>query len=263
MYEVQTRDSRAVQPVDELQRGRILVVDDDKVFGTFVLAALESRGHDVDWAGSIVEALGSMYAVRYDLVIIDLRLPDGSGLQLLRDATDDGLLADSAAIILTGHDFDEPSDIRVFHKPLDLDPFLNRMADIVATTRRRRHESRQHSRPAALPRSLALDGHRPPPRKGVRLELVLYTSAASEKCQRAMRTIQRVMDKFNAAQVNLTIKDLAATPKGGEEDSVVFTPTLVKRGPGPRTWIVGNLDQDDLLIDLFEVSGVDRKRDGH
>jgi hypothetical protein len=89
---------------------------------------------------------------------------------------------------------------------------------------------------------------------------VLYTSAASEKSQRALRTLQRVMDRFNASQVSLTITDLAAAPSGGEADSVVFTPTLVKRGPGPRTWIVGNLDQDDLLVDLFEVSGVDRKR---
>jgi KaiB domain len=43
---------------------------------------------------------------------------------------------------------------------------------------------------------------------------------------------------------------------------VVFTPTLVKRGPGPRTWIVGNLDQPELLVDVLEVSGGDRKKDG-
>jgi CheY-like chemotaxis protein len=263
MYDVQTQNSQAVQLMDELRRGRILVVDDDRVFGTFMLAALETRGHDVDWAGCISDALGSMYAGRYDLVIIDLHLPDGSGLQLLRDATDDGLLADSAAIILTGHDFDEPSDIRVFRKPLDLDPFLDRMTDIVAATRRRRRETRRSTRPRAAAQGLAFDIHRPPPGKGVRLELVLYTSAASEKCQRAMRTLQRVMDKFNVSQVKLTVKDLSTAPAGGEEDAVVFTPTLVKRGPGPRTWIVGNLDQDDLLIDLFDVSGVDRKRDGY
>src|SRR3954466_2068789 len=139
MYYVQTQNSRAVQPMDALRCGRVLVVDDDKVFGTFVLAALETKGHDVDWAGSIQDALGSMYASRYDLVIIDLRLPDGSGLQLLRDATDEGLLADSAAIILTGRDdFEQPSDIRVFHKSHDIDTFLDRIGDIVAATRQRR-----------------------------------------------------------------------------------------------------------------------------
>jgi CheY-like chemotaxis protein len=259
MYYAATQTSRAVQPIDALRGGRILVVDDDKVFGTFVLAALESKGHDVDWAGSIQDALGSMYASRYDLVIIDLRLPDGSGLQLLRDATDEGLLTDSAAIILTGHDdFEEPSDVRVFHKSHDLDTFLDRMAGIVAATKRRRQFSGGARAP--LYKALSCDGGRPPRR--IRLELVLYTSAASEKCQRALRTVQRVLEKYNTSQVSFTVRDLSDRPSSGDEDSVVFTPTLVKRGPGPRTWIVGNLEQDDLLIDLFDVSGVERRRDG-
>jgi hypothetical protein len=29
---------------------------------------------------------------------------------------------------------------------------------------------------------------------------------------------------------------------------------------GPRTWIVGNIDQPDLVVDLLEVSGVDRRK---
>jgi CheY-like chemotaxis protein len=246
--------------MDALRCGRILVVDDDQVFGTFALAALESKGHDVDWAGSIEDALASLYAGRYDLVIIDLLLPDGSGLQLLRDATDEGLLADSAAVILTGHDdFEEPSDIRVFHKSHDLDTFLDRMDELVAATKHRRQYS--GAARATRHRTVALDNHRPS--KSIRLELVLYTSAASEKSQRALRTVHRVLEKYNAAQVNFTVRDLSARPSSGDEDAVIFTPTLVKRGPGPRTWIVGNLEQDDLLIDLFDVSGVDRRRDGH
>ena len=153
----------------------------------------------------------------------------------------------------------------MFHKSLDIDSFLDRIGDIVAATKRRRNDIRQKSKFQASPRrDVAFDVHRPPPpKKAPRLELVLYTSAASEKSQRALRTLQRVIDKFNASQVSVIVKDLSTRPSDGDEDSVVFTPTLVKRGPGPRTWIVGNLDQDDLLIDLFDVSGVDRKRDGH
>jgi len=259
MYYVQTEHSRAAQPVDAVRCGRVLVVDDDKAFGRFAMAALESRGHDVDWAGCIQQALGSLCASRYDVVIIDLRLPDGNGLQLLRDATDGGLLAESAAIILTGHDdFEAPSAIRVFHKSNNFDTFLERIGDIVAATRQRRQLSGTGRAP--LRRPVALDGHRPS--KNIRLELVLYTSAASEKCQRALRTVQRVLEKYEASQVSFSVRDLADRPSSGDEDSVVFTPTLVKRGPGPRTWIVGNLDQDDLLLDLFEVSGVERKKDG-
>jgi CheY-like chemotaxis protein len=260
MYDVQSENRRAVQTLDALDCGRILVVDDDKVFGTFMVAALESRGHDVAWAACIHDGLAALYAERYDLVLIDLRLPDGSGIQLVRDATDEGLLSNSSAIILTGHDdFEAPHDIRVFHKPLDLDPFLDRMAAIVAATKRRR-ELASVARPSAPPRWLSHGGRRPA--KKPRLDLVLYISAASEKSQRALRTIHRVLDRYNTSQVNLTVRDLSNKPSSGDEDAVVFTPTLVKRGPGTRTWIVGNLDQDDLLIDLLDVNGVDRKRDG-
>jgi CheY-like chemotaxis protein len=260
MYDAQTELSRAVQPLNAEECGRILVVDDDRIFGGFMLAALESRGHDVDWAACIHDGLASLYAQRYDLAIIDLRLPDGSGLDFLRDATDEGLLENTSAIILTGHDFEEPSDIRVFRKTLELDPFLDRMAHIVAATKKRKSTVPRRTLSPVIHRGLAFDQHRR--RKGSRIDLVLYTSAASEKSQRALRTIHRVLDNYDVGQVNLTICDLADRPAQAEEDSVVFTPTLVKRGPGPRTWIVGNLDQDDLLIDLLDVSGVDRKRDG-
>ena len=248
-------NSAAVQNFDALACGNILVVDDDRAFGGFMVTALQSRGHDVDWAGSIQDGLASLYARRYDLVIIDLRLSDGSGLQLLRDATDERLLAESAAIILTGHDFDAPSDIRVFRKGFELEPFLDRLAEIVAATRR--HRRLTVRLPFAL-RGIAFDKQRPA--KIVKIELVLYTRAGSETCGLALATIHRVLARYNKAQVSLTVCDLAETPDGGDQDSVIYTPTLVQRGPGPRTWIVGNLDQDELLIDLLELSGVERRK---
>jgi CheY-like chemotaxis protein len=259
MYSEQTQLSRTVQLQDALAVGSILVVDDDRTFGGFMLAALESRGHAVEWAGCIADALSSLYSRRYDLVIIDLRLPDGNGVELLRDATEEGLLLDSSAIILTGHEFEEPSDIRVFHKPLDIEPFLDRMGEIIARTRQR--SLKRSTRPPSPARGTS---HDRPPRggKAVKIELVLYVSASSEKCQKALRTIQQVLEMYEAQQVSFFVCDLSGKPALAEEDAVVFTPTLVKRGPGTRTWIVGNLDQPDLVVDLLEVSGVDRRRDG-
>lgn len=69
-----------------------------------------------------------------------------------------------------------------------------------------------------------------------------------------------MLQHYNAAQVNFSVRDLSGWPSSADEDAVVFTPTLVKRGPGPRTWIVGNLDQPELLIDLLELSGVERRK---
>jgi CheY-like chemotaxis protein len=257
MYCAETHPSRDEKTLDAAATGRILVIDDDRNFGGFMLAALESRGHEVDWAACIADGLASLYAARYDLVIVDLQLPDGNGMEFLRSATDDGVLTDTAAIVLTGHDFEEPSDIRVYRKPIDLDPFLDRMADIVAHTQRRRRAVAK--RPPSQHRGTSDDHHRPARR--TKIDLVLYTSPASEKCQKAIRTVRAVLDRYDQAEVKFSICDLSIGSAMADADSVVFTPTLVKRGPGPRTWIVGNLDHPELLADLLEVSGVARRTD--
>jgi DNA-binding NtrC family response regulator len=232
------------------------VVDDDNNFGAFLASALEWRGHEVDCVGSVHDAVSSLYTARYDLVVIDLRLPDGSGLDLLRLATDRGLLAGSSAIILTGQEFEPPGDIRVFHKSASLDALLDSVTDIVARTKARR-QARGGAWSTAT-RGTSKDQKRPSKREKV--ELVLYTSAASEKSAKALKAIQQVLSRYDAAQVSFSVCDLAERPARATEDGIVFTPTLVKRGPGPRTWIVGNLEQPGILVDLLEVSGVDRRK---
>jgi CheY-like chemotaxis protein len=257
MYYAETRRSTSVQPGDVLATGRILVVDDDRAFGNFMLAALESGGHHVEWASTLADGLSCLHNSRYDLVIVDLKLPDGSGLELLRNADDDGLLRNSAAVLLTGHDFEAPHDIRVFSKATDLERFLAGAGEIVAQAKRKR--AARALRGGNGHAGLASDN--PRTKRRTRIDLVLYTSPASGKCQKAIRAIQQVLDRYNVSQVNFTICDVAADPEVAEEDSIVFTPTLVKRGPGPRTWLIGNLDQADVLVDLLDGSGVDRRRD--
>lgn len=97
------------------------------------------------------------------------------------------------------------------------------------------------------------------PSRRPKVELVLYTSSKSEKSLRAIRALRTVLERYDAGDYHLTIHDLATSPSKGDEDGVVFTPTLVKRGPGPRTWIVGNLDEPDVLVDLLDVNGVARR----
>jgi len=137
----------------------------------------------IEWAGSITDAMSSLYSSRYDLVIFDLRLPEGSGLELLRDATEEGLLAHTAAIILTGHEFEEPDDIRVFHKPLEIGPFLDRMGVIISAAKQRRHYARTN---APVPARAASHDRGRPPGNSAKIELVLYVSASSEKCKKAL-----------------------------------------------------------------------------
>jgi hypothetical protein len=135
----------------------------------------------------------------------------------------------------------------------DIDAFLGRMQELTGETRRRMRVPGARISP---PRGSASDRPEPPPK----IEIVLYMSAASEKSQKALRAIQTVLENYVAGQVKFSTCDLSKTPQDAEQDSVVFTPTLVKQGPGPRTSIIGNLDQEYILKDLLDASGVDRRR---
>lgn len=64
---------------------RILVVEDDPDIRRFVRIALESEGHAVSEAGSVQRGLVEAGLRPPDLVMLDLGLPDGDGIGLLRE----------------------------------------------------------------------------------------------------------------------------------------------------------------------------------
>jgi len=62
---------------------RILVVEDEKRIADFLSRGLESAGYAVDVAGLGSTAVDMVHATEYDLVILDLNLPDTDGLTVL------------------------------------------------------------------------------------------------------------------------------------------------------------------------------------
>ncbi|MEI6027353.1 MAG: sigma-54 dependent transcriptional regulator [Betaproteobacteria bacterium] len=62
---------------------RLLVVDDEPDLLTLYELTLLREGHDVECAGSVREALQALKRQTFSLVITDMRLPDGQGIELL------------------------------------------------------------------------------------------------------------------------------------------------------------------------------------
>lgn len=62
---------------------RILVVEDEDDIATIVRVKLQQQGYVVDVVGSLGEAEAAAMCAAYTLVILDRRLPDGDGLQLV------------------------------------------------------------------------------------------------------------------------------------------------------------------------------------
>ncbi len=63
---------------------RILVIDDDRGFRELLEAILSGEGYAIDCGGAIADATRLGAARQYDVVLSDLKLPDGSGLEILR-----------------------------------------------------------------------------------------------------------------------------------------------------------------------------------
>jgi CheY-like chemotaxis protein len=230
---------------------RILVVDDQADVRQMLVTALGIDGYEVDEAADAYEGLKRLEGAHYDLVLTDYSMPGGTGTWMLHEAFDRGLMDGTDALIVTAHpDVDSPDDVEVITKPVDLDRFLDQVRRLVdAGPRRAAEGSFMDVRGAQAGQTLEPEGHK--------VELVLYVSSASPTCIQARRNLERLLEQFDRSQVKFTICDLERDPLAGAADRIAFTPTLVKRFPEPRMWVLGNLRESQILADLLRVYGVD------
>lgn len=81
---------------------RILLIEDDTVLGAAIRDEIRASGYSVDWVGRLDAAADAFAATVYDLVLLDLMLPDGRGIGYLRQLRTRGDV--TPVIILTAMD---------------------------------------------------------------------------------------------------------------------------------------------------------------
>ena len=81
---------------------KILVVEDDKVVGQYIRRGLEESQYHADLVADGLEALRQISGGLYDLVILDLRVPGMTGLEVLRTLRDRGNT--TPILVLTAQD---------------------------------------------------------------------------------------------------------------------------------------------------------------
>ncbi len=74
-------DTRPGRPVETL--ARILVIDDEPSLSRSISALLQAHDRLIETCGSVAEALARLNASAYDLLLLDYRLPDASGLAVM------------------------------------------------------------------------------------------------------------------------------------------------------------------------------------
>jgi two-component system response regulator AtoC len=133
--------------------GRILVIDDEAPIRESLEMFLQEKGLSSKSAGSGGEGLAAFLAFRPQVIILDIRLPDISGLEVLKRIVEHE--PDAKVIIITAyHDMETTIEAMrngaydYIHKPIDVDE-LDR-----AVTRSLRIAETAHSSPELVP------GHR-------------------------------------------------------------------------------------------------------
>ena len=120
---------------------KILVIDDDPGMVTFLTTLLEDSGYETVSAGDGAEGIKKTSAEKPDLVLLDITMPETSGVKLYRTICDDPETKEIPVIMVTGvmeqfrkfiHSRRQvPPPAAYFQKPVDKDELLAKIAELL------------------------------------------------------------------------------------------------------------------------------------
>ena len=114
----------------------VLIVDDNRSLARGLSTFLKQEGHEAAVAASLAEGLSLLARYRYDLVITDLKLPDGLGLELIRTARSgpqppDVILMTAFGTVETAVEAMKLGALDYLIKPVPLEEFAFRIDRVV------------------------------------------------------------------------------------------------------------------------------------
>ncbi|HEY0135965.1 MAG TPA: response regulator [Nannocystis sp.] len=225
---------------------QVLIVEDDVDIAELLGELLTQEGYAVTLASNAAQGLAQLRSRRFVLVLSDHRMPGQTGLAMLQEAEREGLLAGVAVLIVSAEaDALRDSPWPALRKPVDFDVLLDEVHRAVVA-----RVAPEEPLVAATENASVMPV----------LKLVLYVTATSASSRRAQRNLERVLAQYDVAAVAVTMIDLSRDADAVDpEDRVAFTPTLVRRSPEPRAWLLGDLRDLGAVRSLLEDAGVARR----
>lgn len=91
----------------------ILIIEDDRFIGEMYVRSLKGEGFEVDWLVDGEDGMTAALNKPYDLVLLDIMLPEKKGTEILVSLRGEGkdLIPDTKVFILTNFDQDDDSKL--------------------------------------------------------------------------------------------------------------------------------------------------------
>jgi len=213
------------------RRERILVIDDDPGLAEVIVMLLSGEGYRVVHAATVRAGLAQVAATEFDLVITDLKLPDGTGVDAIRPIKD--IRRDLPIILMTSYSSMESAIGALRNGAVDyiIKPFDNE--DFLHATERALNERRVLRENAILKRNL----------NKVKAELEIIGESEG------IKRVTELMRKVAPSDASVLIRGESGT---GKELVAVGIHIASPRGDGPFVPInCGAIPSELLESELF------------
>lgn len=119
-----------------MTRIRALLIDDEEDLVSALAERLGFRGIEAEFAVSGAEALEKMSQAQFDVVLLDLKLPGMSGIEVLRELRRS--YPDVPVLLITGHgapidlpEFKSEEHFDYLAKPVDINVLMTKMREAI------------------------------------------------------------------------------------------------------------------------------------
>jgi DNA-binding NtrC family response regulator len=221
----------AVLQVKPARRERILIIDDDPGLTEVILMLLTAEGYRVEHAATVRAGLAQVAASEFDLVITDLKLPDGTGVDAIRPIKE--IRGDLPIILMTSYSSVESAIGALRSGAVDyiIKPFNNE--DFLHAAERALNERRMSRENAILKRTL----------KKVKADLEIIGTSEG------IRRVTELMRKVAPSDASVLIRGESGT---GKELVAVGIHIASPRADGPFIPInCGAIPAELLESELF------------
>jgi signal transduction histidine kinase len=205
---------------------RILIVDDEMLVAKILSLHLEEAGYLTDWASDGEQCLALLAEKPYSLVLLDIWMPQMSGVQVLEKIRESG--SDVAIIMMSGHGSESMAvncmkngAMDYFSKPFEFTDVLQRVEQAMANRAMRREKKRLEQEKDDFVSMLSHDMKSPLTavigsidimREGclgpVNEEQAEYLQSAIDSCNEVVSMIDNLLDihRFEAGRLRLDLQ---------------------------------------------------------